>query len=76
VSVLTLLHLTDVLNLSLTTWFSYNAYRMYLEDSESYNLRSEKKKKKHGNRIKVRRNFPKRIKRCMCYYILHALYVF
>jgi hypothetical protein len=46
---------------------------MYFEIPESLDLRSEKK---NGNKIKVWHNFLVGIKSRMCYYVVHALYMF
>jgi hypothetical protein len=43
-----------------------------VQDPECYDRRSEKK---NGTTLKIRRQFPVRIKSCMCYYIVHALYI-
>ena len=46
-----------------------------MEDLESYDRRSEKKKQKYGTKLRVRRDFPIRMKNCMCYYIVLAIYM-
>jgi hypothetical protein len=47
-----------------------------MEDPESIDLFIEKKKKKHDNRITVRRDFQVHINSPMWYYMVHALYMF
>ena len=46
-----------MLNLSFTPMVSLSAYRLYLEDPNSIDRRSEKKKK-NGKTLKVRRHLP------------------
>ena len=47
-----------------------------MEDPESYDRRSEKKKQKYGTKLRIRRQFPVCMKNRMCYYIVHAIDVF
>ena len=61
----------------MTLWYCYSAYKLYLEDPECLDRRSEKKKKKHGKNLKIRRNFPV-LKSILTYHascVLHVLMI-
>jgi hypothetical protein len=50
--------------------FSYSAYKKYLKDPKCYDRRSEKKKKKYGMKLKLRRKFPVRISKVILLLLL------
>jgi hypothetical protein len=47
-----------VFKLSLTLVIFYSTYKNYIENPNSYDRRSEKKKIKNGKKLKLRRQFP------------------